>query len=201
MTAKARRARTIGRLGIPLALGPGAILRAWICARRSSSRTSSRKAICWSAAPTMPACGTKHADRSRRSASARSCPAFVDDGVTEALERSLNAQSLADISGLTVGRLKQILLSPAGAAWIRRYRDGLRSEAIAAVVKVMTDERAVGRGPRDLQPVTPARARPSARRSTSARASSRTAPATTKTTSCCRSSKGSPTAAATSSSA
>jgi ethanolamine ammonia-lyase large subunit len=66
-------------------------------------------------------------------------PAFVDDGVTEALERALHAPSLADISGLTVGRLKQILLSPDGAAWIRRYRDGLRSEAIAAVVKVMTE--------------------------------------------------------------
>ena len=66
-------------------------------------------------------------------------PVFVDDGVTEALERSLHAPSLADISGLTVGRLKQILLSPDGAAWIRRYRDGLRSEAIAAVVKVMSE--------------------------------------------------------------
>ena len=64
--------------------------------------------------------------------------AFVDDGVTEALERSLNAQSLAELSALTVGRLKQILLSPAGAEWIRRYRGGLRSEVIAAVVKVMT---------------------------------------------------------------
>lgn len=65
--------------------------------------------------------------------------AFVDDGVTESLERSLHAQSLADVSGLTVAELKQILLSPAGAGWIRRYRNGLRSEAIAAVVKVMTE--------------------------------------------------------------
>ena len=81
----------------------------------------------------------RRADRSRRFASARSVRSFVDDGVTEALERSLHAPSLADISGLTVGRLKQILLSPDGAAWIRRYRDGLRSEAIAAVVKVMTE--------------------------------------------------------------
>ena len=64
---------------------------------------------------------------------------FVDDGVTEALERSLNAQSLAAVSRLTVGELKQILLSPAGAEWVRRYRNGLRSEVIAAVVKVMTD--------------------------------------------------------------
>ena len=65
--------------------------------------------------------------------------AFVDDGVTEALERSLNPQALAEVSGLTVAGLKRILLSPAGAGWIRRYRSGLRSEVIAAVVKVMTD--------------------------------------------------------------
>jgi ethanolamine ammonia-lyase large subunit len=65
--------------------------------------------------------------------------AFVDDGVTESLERSLNLESLADVSQLTVAGLKQILLSPAGAQWIRRYRSGLRSEVIAAVVKVMTE--------------------------------------------------------------
>jgi ethanolamine ammonia-lyase large subunit len=65
--------------------------------------------------------------------------AFVDDGVTEALERSLDAESLADVAGLTVAGLKQILLSPGGAEWIRRHRSGLRSEVIAAVVKVMTD--------------------------------------------------------------
>lgn len=65
--------------------------------------------------------------------------AFVDDGVTRALERSLDARLLADVSGLTVGRLKQLLLSPAGPKWIRRHRAGLRSEVIAAVVKVMTE--------------------------------------------------------------
>src|SRR5712691_6561598 len=65
--------------------------------------------------------------------------AFVDDGVTDALDRSLNAESLAEVSALTVAGLKQILLSPAGADWVQRYGDGLRSEAIAAVVKVMTD--------------------------------------------------------------
>ena len=65
--------------------------------------------------------------------------AFVDDSVTDALERSLNAESLAEVSALTVAGLKQILLSPGGADWVRRYRDGLRSEAIAAVVKVMTE--------------------------------------------------------------
>jgi ethanolamine ammonia-lyase large subunit len=65
--------------------------------------------------------------------------AFVDDGVTDALDRSLSAESLAEVSALTVAGLKQILLSPAGADWVQRYGDGLRSEAIAAVVKVMDD--------------------------------------------------------------
>src|SRR5712671_4749751 len=55
---------------------------------------------------------------------------FVDDGVTETLERSLNAPMLDEISGLTVAGLKQILLSSSGAGWIQRYRSGLRSEAI-----------------------------------------------------------------------
>src|SRR5207247_737055 len=50
--------------------------------------------------------------------------AFVDDGVTDALERSLNAQSLAEVSALTVAELKQILVSPGAADWVRRYRDG-----------------------------------------------------------------------------
>ena len=65
---------------------------------------------------------------------------LIDDGVTETLERSLNPQAAGDVSGLSVGGLKQILLSPSGPNWIRRYRAGLRSEAIAAVVKVMTEK-------------------------------------------------------------
>jgi ethanolamine ammonia-lyase large subunit len=65
--------------------------------------------------------------------------AFVDDGVTRALDRSLNRHALAEVSALTVETLKQILLSPSAAEWLRRHGDGLRSEAIAAVVKVMSD--------------------------------------------------------------
>jgi ethanolamine ammonia-lyase large subunit len=63
-----------------------------------------------------------------------------EDGVTEALERSLNQNLLGELALLTVAELKQILLGPAAAAWIRRYRKGLRSEVIAAVVKVMTND-------------------------------------------------------------
>src|SRR3954452_9325529 len=64
--------------------------------------------------------------------------AFVDDGISDALERSLDRRALAEVSGLTIERLKQTLLG-AGADWIRVHRPGLRSEVIAAVVKVMTD--------------------------------------------------------------
>jgi ethanolamine ammonia-lyase large subunit len=66
--------------------------------------------------------------------------AFVDDGVTAALERSLNRSALAEISGLTIDALKQILLRPSAADWVRRYRDGLSSETIAAVVKMMSSD-------------------------------------------------------------
>lgn len=65
---------------------------------------------------------------------------LIDDGVSGALERSLDTRLASDVSTLTIAGLKQILLSPDSTAWIRRYRDGLRSEAIAAVVKVMTGD-------------------------------------------------------------
>lgn len=66
--------------------------------------------------------------------------ALLDDGVSEALARSRNARLAAEISGLTVSKLKHVLLSAGGAAWAQRYRDGLSSEVIAAVVKVMTND-------------------------------------------------------------
>jgi ethanolamine ammonia-lyase large subunit len=66
--------------------------------------------------------------------------AFVADGVTAALERSLNRSALAEISRLTIDALKQILLRPSAADWACRYRDGLPSETIAAVVKVMSND-------------------------------------------------------------
>jgi ethanolamine ammonia-lyase large subunit len=66
--------------------------------------------------------------------------AFVDDGVSDALERALDVQSHGEIASLTVAGLKRILLGSTGPDWIRRHRSGLRSEAIAAVVKVMTED-------------------------------------------------------------
>ncbi|HXG65421.1 MAG TPA: ethanolamine ammonia-lyase subunit EutB, partial [Blastocatellia bacterium] len=65
---------------------------------------------------------------------------LVEDGVSDALARSLDARRAAEIASLTVAELKRILLGPGGADWARRYRDGLASEAIAAVVKIMSDD-------------------------------------------------------------
>jgi ethanolamine ammonia-lyase large subunit len=66
--------------------------------------------------------------------------ALVEDGVSEALAGSLDHRLAAEISSLNVGELKSTLLSGEGAAWARRYADGLSSEAIAAVVKLMTND-------------------------------------------------------------
>lgn len=65
---------------------------------------------------------------------------FVEDGVSEALARSLNHRLAAEIAHLTVGEVKRLLLGDHAADWVRHYRDGLTSEVIAAVVKVMTDD-------------------------------------------------------------
>lgn len=65
---------------------------------------------------------------------------FIDDEVTATLHNSLDSDLADGISGLTVADLKRILLSADGAAWAHRYSDGLASESIAAVIKVMTNE-------------------------------------------------------------
>lgn len=65
---------------------------------------------------------------------------LVEDLISETLNRSLNPQLASDISNLTVNDLKRILLQPDAGVWVNHYRDGLSSEAIAAVVKVMTNE-------------------------------------------------------------
>ena len=57
-----------------------------------------------SAAATMPADSRRGAALARRTAPGRHrSGAFVDDGVSEALERSLDVPSLGAVSGLTVG--------------------------------------------------------------------------------------------------
>jgi len=66
--------------------------------------------------------------------------AFVEDQLTETLLRSLDSELVDELSRLSVGELKGILLGPDTAAWTRRYRDGLASEVIAAVAKLMTND-------------------------------------------------------------
>jgi ethanolamine ammonia-lyase large subunit len=65
---------------------------------------------------------------------------FVEDQVTEALHRSLDPQLSGQVGHLTVAELKRILLSAQGVSWIERHRNGISSEAVAAVVKIMTNE-------------------------------------------------------------
>jgi ethanolamine ammonia-lyase large subunit len=69
-----------------------------------------------------------------------SATSLVEDGVSEALDAAIDRGLASDISSLTVGELKHILLGRGGGEWIRRYRDGLSSEAVAAVVKLMTND-------------------------------------------------------------
>jgi len=64
----------------------------------------------------------------------------VDDGVTEAIERTRDRTTDPDLDALTIGRVKQTLLSPAGPSWARHHENALTSEVIAAVAKVMTDD-------------------------------------------------------------
>ena len=65
--------------------------------------------------------------------------AFVEDGVSDALERARDRAFDSQLDPLTVAQLKEALLSPTGPAWARHHRDALPSEAIAAIAKVMTD--------------------------------------------------------------
>src|SRR4030095_8348652 len=65
---------------------------------------------------------------------------LIDDEVTAALDRSRDAGFDHDLGSITIGGLKDILLGPGAEAWTRKYRDALKSEVIAALVKVMSTE-------------------------------------------------------------
>jgi ethanolamine ammonia-lyase large subunit len=65
---------------------------------------------------------------------------FVDDRVSDFLERGRDRSLDGDLDALTIGRVREILLANDGAAWARAHRDALPSEVAAAVVKVMPDE-------------------------------------------------------------
>jgi len=64
---------------------------------------------------------------------------FVEDGVSDFLARTLDQKAAAEVSELTVAELRRLLLGPGGMEWASRFSDGLTSEAVAAVVKIMTD--------------------------------------------------------------
>jgi ethanolamine ammonia-lyase large subunit len=64
---------------------------------------------------------------------------IVEDAVSEVLTGFLNKDLAAEISHLSIGQLKEILLDKNGSDWIRRYSDGLASEQIACLAKVMTN--------------------------------------------------------------
>jgi ethanolamine ammonia-lyase large subunit len=66
--------------------------------------------------------------------------AIVEDGVTAALDRTLDREQAASVEGLSVGDVRARLLDSGGAAWAARHREGLASEVIAAVVKVMEND-------------------------------------------------------------
>jgi len=65
---------------------------------------------------------------------------FIDDQVSDSLQRSLDAAHSDELARLTVTDLKRILLGTDAAACVRHYGNGLASEVIAAVAKVMTNE-------------------------------------------------------------
>src|ERR1044072_930966 len=65
---------------------------------------------------------------------------LVEDQISYALASALDKERAAEISHLTLQELKRILLGGDGALWASRYRDGLASEVIAAVVKLMTND-------------------------------------------------------------
>src|SRR4029079_10141379 len=62
---------------------------------------------------------------------------LVEDGVSDALERTRDRRFDGDLDALTVARVRDTLLGPGLVAWAERHRDALPSEAIAAVAKVM----------------------------------------------------------------
>jgi ethanolamine ammonia-lyase large subunit len=65
---------------------------------------------------------------------------LIDDGVTAALRQSRDRRFDGELSALTIADMRSALLGGRAAAWASQYGSALASEAIAAVVKVMTDD-------------------------------------------------------------
>lgn len=66
---------------------------------------------------------------------------FVEDDLSELLVSSADKNLLRELSSLSVGSAKRLLLANGSAEmWWQRYRDSLSSEMIAAIIKLMTNE-------------------------------------------------------------
>src|SRR5580704_1390576 len=65
---------------------------------------------------------------------------FVADQVTDALSRWLDRKLLNEMSALTLGDIRRVLISENAASWVAQFRDGLPSEVIAGIVKLMTED-------------------------------------------------------------
>jgi ethanolamine ammonia-lyase large subunit len=66
--------------------------------------------------------------------------ALVSDGVTAALQQSRDRRFDHELDSLTVAQFKGALLESGAATWVATRSHAFSSEAIAAVVKVMTNE-------------------------------------------------------------
>ena len=64
---------------------------------------------------------------------------LVDDGVSDVLGRARDRRFDGELDTLTIGDVRERLLDRGGPEWARACRDGLTSEAIAALAKVMTN--------------------------------------------------------------
>ncbi len=65
---------------------------------------------------------------------------LVEDEMSEVLARHLKKSIASKIERLTISEVKEVLLGKEGHLFARDFRDGLSSEAIAALVKVMTND-------------------------------------------------------------
>jgi ethanolamine ammonia-lyase large subunit len=81
----------------------------------------------------------------------RSKPFFVD-GLYELIEQGVDASQAAQVEGLTMGELKDFLLSKSEAE-IKAVMGGLSSDVIGCIVKLMTNEELIAVGSKVFNPL------------------------------------------------
>jgi ethanolamine ammonia-lyase large subunit len=64
---------------------------------------------------------------------------LVDDAVSEVLARSLDRRCAAEVANMTLGAVKARLLRADGHEWWRSMREGVSSESIAILAKLMNE--------------------------------------------------------------